>query len=390
MTSLTCLNALVYDGSGNTPLSNAAVRVSDGVITHVGSTSEATHWPASTTTIDAHGAPLCPGYIDIHHHGGGGMAYDDGPAAIDHIMAAHLAHGTTRCVMSFVTDDFATMTKRIAAAAQIVRTNPHLLGIHPEGPFLDPGHKGAHPLQELKDPLPEYLHQLIDAAAGTMVQITLAPEKTGGMEAVTTLRSHGIVPAVGHTTCSYEQANEAFARGARILTHAFNAMNGIHHRAPGPVIAALRDQRVFLEVINDTIHVHPEVVATLFAEAPQRVVLVTDAMSATCNPDGDYMLGQLAVTVTDGVARLQEGGSLAGSTLTMDCAVANAITKVHVDPAVAIAAATSHPAQAIGMDDQYGYLRPGYPGDLLLLDPETFLPTMIYTDDTQITPAAAR
>lgn len=381
-------NATLYNGSIGGVYPDAAIRFEGNRITHVGSASELSSWPEDEATIiDAQGAPVVPGYIDVHHHGGGGVAYDDGPEASLKALAEHAKHGTTRCVLSFVTDSLDIMEKRLREAAELVRNNPRVLGLHPEGPFLDVGHKGAHPEKELKDPTPENVQRLIDAGEGTVVQMTLAPEKTGGLESVELLAKQGVVAAVGHTSCDYETAREAFNRGATQLTHAFNGMNGIHHRAPGPVIASLRDERVWLEIINDGIHVHPQVVRSLFVEAPERVVLVTDAMSATCNPDGHYMLGQLEVVVKDGVARLAEGDSLAGSTLTMDKAVANAVHEVGVDLSTAIAAATSHAARCIGMDKDYGYLAVDYPADVLILDEDTLLPRRIFADGEEVSPA---
>lgn len=374
-------SATLYDGTGGDPVTAGCLRADDGVITHTGHGTAWQSWPVATEVIDAAGAPVCPGYIDIHHHGAAGVAYDAGTAeAIDTAMAAHRAHGTTRCVISFVTDSLEAMEQHIRSAAAVVAANDHILGIHAEGPFLDPAHKGAHPLHELKDPTAENVTRLLDAGEGTIVQMTIAPEKTEGLDSVELLASRGVAAAVGHTDATYEIARDAFDRGARILTHAFNGMNGIHHRAPGPVVAALRDDRVFLEIINDTIHVHPQVVKSLFLEAPERTVLVTDSMSATCNPDGEYMLGQLEVVVADGVATLKGGTSLAGSTLTMDRAVANAVTIVGVAPELAIAAATTHPARAIGVDDRFGRLATGFPADVLILNPETFLPELVYTD----------
>ncbi|MBN9644923.1 N-acetylglucosamine-6-phosphate deacetylase [Corynebacterium mendelii] len=387
MSSLVIHSATIYDGTIGGVTRNGCVRAEGGRITHLGQFDDYTLWPDADEIIDAHGAPVCPGYIDIHHHGGGGLAFDDGAKAVEHVIAKHRAHGTTRCVASFVTDDLPLMEQRISEVAELVKANPHLLGIHPEGPFLDAGHKGAHPEDKLIDPAPEAIKRIIDAGKGTLVQMTLAPEKNHAMEAIKLLSGHGVKASVGHTSCDYETAQQAFDNGATILTHCFNGMNGIHHRAPGPVIAALRDERVWLEIINDTIHVHPDVIASLFAEAPERVVLITDAMSATCNPDGEYMLGSLEVVVKDGVATLKGGTSLAGSTLTMDRAVANTITKVGVAPDVAVAAATSHPATAISMDDKFGRIGVGYPDDLLVLDPVTFMPTMIYTDGEKTEPA---
>ena len=381
-------SAQLYDGTigGVTP--DGAFLVEDGMITHVGKTSEAALWlglPADrgsddVEVVDACGAPVVPGYVDIHHHGGGGVSFDDGIEASRAALTVHLGHGTTSSVLSYVTGDVEVMTQRLAAGARLADENPKVLGLHAEGPFLHQDFKGAHDQNLLRDPDPRLVHRLIESADGHLRQLTLAPERSRGIEAVRNLSAAGVVPAVGHTSTDFDTAQAAFDAGARILTHAFNGMRGIHHRAPGPVIAELRDSRVWLEVINDGIHVHPAVVASLFAEAPERVILVTDAMSATCSPDGHYMLGNLEVTVTDGVARLSEGDSLAGSTLTMDRAVANAVQSVGVALDVAVAAATSHPAAAIGASDRCGRLAVGMPADFLVLDHHTLLPAEIRVD----------
>ena len=174
--------------------------------------------------------------------------------------------------------------------------------------------------------------------------------------------------AVGHTAATYAETQAAFEAGASILTHAFNAMREIHHRAPGPVAAAFQAPGVTLEVINDGVHVHSNVVNMLFASAPGRIALVTDAMAAACAGDGQYELGSLNVIVTDGVARLSDSGVIAGSTLTMDAAVRRAITDVGLSVPQAVAAATAVPARAVGREGDLGSLAPGFAADAVLLD----------------------
>jgi N-acetylglucosamine-6-phosphate deacetylase len=176
------------------------------------------------------------------------------------------------------------------------------------------------------------------------------------------------VVAIGHTDADYDQAKHAFEAGATIVTHAFNAMNGIHHRAPGPIAAATGTQGVVLELICDGVHVHPEVMRMLFAAAPGRIALVTDAMAAAGSADGDYILGSLAVEVRDGIARLAGGGSIAGSTLTLDAALRRAVTDVGIPVEAAVAALTETPAAAIGRGAELGRLAPGFAADAVLLD----------------------
>jgi N-acetylglucosamine-6-phosphate deacetylase len=317
---------------------------------------------------DAGGAWLTPGFVDIHGHGGGAAAYDDGVEAIATARAVHRAHGTTRAVLSLVTASIDDLVARVATIAQLVSEDATILGTHLEGPFLDVGHKGAHTPSLLRAPDAASIDRLLDAGAGTIRQITLAPELPGGLDAVRRFTTAGVAAAVGHTDANEATAQAAFAAGATILTHAFNAMNDIHHRAPGPVLAALGDDRVTLEVIADGVHVHPDVIRLLTTGAPGRVALITDAMAAAGAPDGAYSLGGLAVTVIDGVARLTEGGAIAGSTLTQDAAIRLMVHEVGMPLPAAVAAATVVPARAVGVADRFGSLTPGHAADAVLLD----------------------
>lgn len=316
---------------------------------------------------DAHGAWLTPGFIDIHGHGGGGASYDDGPDAIATARAVHRAHGTTRAVVSLVTASIDDMAARAAMVAELAAIDRTILGTHLEGPFLDVGHKGAHTPELLRRPDAASVGRLLAAGAGGIRQVTLAPELDGGIEAVRTFAAAGVTVAVGHTGADMRRAQAAFDAGATVLTHTFNAMNGIHHRVPGPVVTALRDPRVTLEVIADATHVHPDVIRLLVDGAPGRVALITDAMAAAGADDGHYVLGGLDVTVTGGVARLTHGDSIAGSTLTQDAAVRLMVQRVGMPLPAAIAAATSVPARAIGVGDRFGSLRRGSAADAVLL-----------------------
>jgi len=182
------------------------------------------------------------------------------------------------------------------------------------------------------------------------------------------LRDAGVVVAAGHTSVTFEQAQAAIQEGVTLLTHAFNAMPAVHHRAPGPVLAFVEDPGVWLEVISDGVHVRPEMIRMLCRLAPGRVSLVTDAMAAAGAGDGRYRLGGLDVDVAEGVARLAEGHSIAGSTLTLDVAVARAIRTVGLTPLAAVDAATAIPAQILGVEDRFGRLEPGYVADAVIFD----------------------
>ncbi|GAA3897016.1 N-acetylglucosamine-6-phosphate deacetylase [Microbacterium invictum] len=322
---------------------------------------------AGADAVDLAGAYLTPGFIDLHGHGGGGVAFDDGPDAIATARAVHLAHGTTRAVLSLVTASIDDLARRVGVIADLTEADPTILGSHLEGPFLDAGHKGAHTESLLRAPEPEAVERLLTAGRGTIRQVTLAPELPGGLDALGRFVDAGVAVAVGHTAATHAQSQAAFDAGATLLTHAFNAMPGIHHRAPGPIVAAMRDERVTLELIADGIHVHPDVIALAFAGAPGRIALITDAMAAAGVGDGRYVLGGLAVTVADGTARLDSDGAIAGSTLTQDAALRTAVAACIALPD-AVAALSSVPARALGLGDRYGSLRPGAAADAVVFD----------------------
>lgn len=369
------VNTLIHSArlvSGSGIVENTWVRFDGGRVVAVG---EGDGWrgPAAVpgeTVLDATelagpGAVLTPGFIDLHGHGGGGAAYDDGPESIRTARALHRAQGTTRAVVSLVTAPLADLERRVAMIAELTRTDPDILGSHLEGPFLDTGHKGAHDGSLLRAPEPADLERLLTAGAGTVRQVTLAPELPGGLGAVRRVVASGAVAAIGHTNADDELCREAFGAGATLITHAFNAMPGLHHRAPGPIGAATGDERVTLEVIADGVHVHPDVLRILFAAAPGRVALVTDAMAAAGAGDGSYEIGALPVEVRGGVARLAGTDMIAGSTLTQDAALRNAVAAGVCLPA-AVAALTSVPAAVLGRHD-LGTLEAGACGDAVLL-----------------------
>ena len=355
-------SALLTDAHGERP--DGWVRFDGAVIAATG-TGPA---PDAEERIDLGGARLTPGFIDLHAHGGGGHAFDDGGEHVSHGLAVHRAHGTTRSVVSLVANPLDVLCDRLAEVAELTRTDPLVLGTHLEGPFLAPSRHGAHRADHVRTPEPASVDALLTAAGGTLRQITIAPELPGADAATDAFTAAGVAVAVGHTEADHDTARRAFDRGARILTHACNAMPGIHHRAPGPVPAALADDRVVLELILDGHHVHDAVARMLFAAAPGRVALITDAMAAAGAPDGAYRLGDLDVEVVQGRATVRGTDTLAGSTLTLDAALRHAVGRLGLSWPDAVAAVTAVPARALGIDDRFGMLAPGHAADAVALD----------------------
>ena len=354
--------------SGGATVDDAWVRLEGGVVAARGTGAawrEGLRPDAEVT--DATGRHLVPGFIDLHCHGAGGASVEDGAEAIETVLAVHGAHGTTRSVLSLVTAPVEALADRLEVIGRAAASDPRVLGAHLEGPFLDHEFRGAHDPAQLRAPDAASVDRLLEAANGCLRQITMAPERPGAGDAIGRLTDAGVAVAVGHTGADFETALAAFDAGASILTHAFNGMRGIHHRAPGPVVAAMHAGHVTLEVIGDGVHVHPDVVRLAFSGAPGRIALVTDAMAAAGSADGEYQLGSLRVIVADGVARLLEGGSIAGSTLTQDEALRRAVRDSGLPLADAVRALTETPAAAIGRASDLGRLDPGYAADAVLL-----------------------
>jgi N-acetylglucosamine-6-phosphate deacetylase len=221
--------------------------------------------------------------------------------------------------------------------------HPNFAGLHLEGPFISHEFKGAHDPKVLHAPTDAELARIIEASDGLVKSMTVAPELISDSQ-LQSLQEAGIGVCFGHSAAGYEQARAFFAKGSKIMTHAFNGMAGIHHRAPGPVPAALESD-AFTELIADGVHVQPAAARLLNQE---KVILVTDAMAATGMPDGDYNLGTMAVKVTKGVART-ESGSIAGSTLLLKDAV-RTYAEWTGSPVSALRAAITNPAIAYGVD----------------------------------------
>lgn len=323
--------------------------------------------PDARGAVDIGGAWVLPGLVDMHVHGGGGASYTSGdPEQARAAAAFHRAHGTTTTVASLVTAGIDELERTVRALAPLVGEGV-LAGLHLEGPYLSPCYRGAHDPTLLQPPDPRALARLLDAAGGTVRMVTVAPELPGGLELVRRTVAAGALAAIGHTDASYDQTRAAFDAGARVATHLHNAMRSQHHREPGPAAAALKDERVTIELINDGVHVHDAIISMAFAIAGSaRTALITDATAAAGMPDGGYELGPIKVRVRDGIARLADGGSIAGSTLTMDAALRRAVQVLGLPIVDAARAAATTPARLLGLGT--GALEPGLAADLVVLD----------------------
>jgi N-acetylglucosamine-6-phosphate deacetylase len=342
--------------TGDRLIEHGFVRLEGDVIAEVGEARPDT----------AHsGQTVVPGFVDIHVHGGGGATFTTGdPDAARATAAYHLRHGTTTMLASLVSSPFELMAGAVKAFTPLVAEGV-LAGIHFEGPYLSAVRCGAQNPAHLRPPAVDELTTLIDAAAGTLRMVTLAPELPGALDAIRLLVANGIVAAIGHTDASYEETKAGIAAGATVGTHLFSGMPSPHHRRPGPVLALLGAPEVTCELIADGIHLHDGTLTFAAGVAgPDRTALITDAMAASGMPDGRYDLGGQSVDVQGGAARLTRDGALAGSTLTMAGALRHAIT-AGVSLVDAARMASTTPARIIGLDRTIAV---GQPADLVVLD----------------------
>jgi N-acetylglucosamine-6-phosphate deacetylase len=304
-----------------------------------------------------------PGFVELQVNGFAGVDFMRADtAAYRRAGEAMLETGVTAFQPTLIT---AAEADLVAAIAEVPgdSTHPRVLGVHLEGPFLSPARLGVHPALFRRDPDLELAARLLDA--GPVTYVTLAPELPGALELIDFLRGRGVVVSLGHSNATAEEAEAAFARGVRTVTHLFNAMRPFQHRDPGIAGAALSRPDVVVQLILDGHHVAPETARIVWAAAVGRVALVTDAIAAAGAGDGAFPLGDVDVTVNGGVARSSDG-SLAGSSLTMLQALQN-LCALGIPFADAVGAVTAIPARAAQRDD-VGSIRPGAPADVVVLD----------------------
>ncbi|MDM4766829.1 N-acetylglucosamine-6-phosphate deacetylase [Pelomonas sp. SE-A7] len=317
---------------------------------------------------------VLPGFIDIHVHGGGGRDTMEGGDAAPLIARQHARHGTTSMLATTMTAPLDEIRAALAALGPLCRQRDpqgaRVLGVHLEGPYINPGKLGAQPDFAKDASLDEV--RALDALAPIKL-ITLAPEIEGLLALIPKLREAGFRVQIGHTAGTYEDGVAALQQGAGGFTHLFNAMSGLHHREPGMVGAALAHAR-YAEIIPDLLHVHPGAIRVAMRAIPC-MFCVTDSTAAAGMPDGEYKLGRHTVTKCMGGVRLPDG-TLAGSTLTMDQALRNLVQKLGLEIADASRRVSTHAADYMGLDDR-GRLAAGAWADLVVMDRELQLQRVV-------------
>lgn len=313
---------------------------------------------------------ILPGLVDIHNHGGGGASFTAAdPEQIATAADQHLSQGSTSVLGSAVTDAPDRMLAVVGTLADAV-DDGRLAGIHIEGPFLAEACKGAQDARYLLDPDLGLARELIAAGRGQVKVMTVAAELPGADALADQLLADRVVVALGHTAADATTARRFLGPRARLVTHLFNGMPPSHHRSPGPALAALAAAaagEVAVELVADGVHLADETVRAALTLAGGHAVFITDAMAAAGMADGSYVLGPQHVTVADGVARLSNGGSIAGGTSALLDQVRRHIT-AGLDPVAVVHAAATAPAAAVGLSAEVGALAPGLRSDLVVTD----------------------
>lgn len=354
-----------------TRVHEGCVIVRDGLIggVHIG----ACPIPHDSDVVDCEGRYLAPGLIDVHVHGGGGHSLmTDDPDDVRAYARWVARRGVTGFLVSTSGRDHAQIVQRLEALAPVVGCEPgaaRVLGFHLEGPYINPGRKGAFPEAWLRAPNADEYWELVAAAGKQVRQVTLAPELPGGDALIEAVVASGAVAAMGHTDASYDEAVRAFEHGVTHVTHCFNAMRPFAHRDPGCLAAILSDDRVTAELIGDGAHVDFAAAQVLIrAKQPQKIVLITDGMTLAGTADGEAEWEGQRIRVAGGKAVRVADDTIIGGVITLDEAMRNAVQRLGVPLETAVAMASTHAARAIGLGDRHGAIEPGLTADFVLLD----------------------
>ncbi|MGJ7919721.1 N-acetylglucosamine-6-phosphate deacetylase [Neobacillus sp. LXY-4] len=357
-------------------LENGYIKMKDQKIDELGNVSELgplnnDQW--EIVELPSHYKAI-PGLIDVHIHGVNGADTMDGTQdALDTMVTSLPKEGTTSFLATTMTQDIKHIEQALINAGDYIgkqapQGNAEILGIHLEGPFVNPKMAGAQPIPHIIDPNLALFKRWQELANGMIKLVTLAPEQPGGIELIQFLKANHIIASIGHSEAAYEEVNEAIHAGATHVTHLYNQMSGLHHREPGVVGAAFLRDELMAEIIVDGVHVRPEIVEIAYKlKRSEGLMLITDSMRAKCLKNGKYDLGGQEVTVKDGRAELIDG-TLAGSILKMGQAVKNMIAYTGCSLEEAIEMASGNPAKQLNVFDRKGSISVGKDADIAILD----------------------
>ncbi|MBR0204364.1 MAG: N-acetylglucosamine-6-phosphate deacetylase [Synergistaceae bacterium] len=357
MNNFAIKNALIF--TPDCEFKAGTLHISNGIITNE---------PAQDPQVlESENLYIIPGLTDIHFHGCNGHDFCEGTIeALESITHYEAINGITSICPATMTLPEGDLTRIMRTARTFHESNPALAGINLEGPFISPSKPGAQNPDYIAKPDPDMLARLQDVSGGLIKIAVVAPEVDGGLEFVAQAKNTASI-SLGHTACDYEVARKAFALGANHLTHTYNAMNPIMHREPGPVIAALENKNVMIELICDGLHVHPAVIrSTMKLFGDDRVIFISDSTEATGMKDGNYMLGGQQIIKTGNKATLTDGKTLAGGAANLTDCVRIAVKHMNIPLESAIKCASVNPAKCINSSG--GVIEAGRPANLAALD----------------------
>ncbi|MFP5109785.1 N-acetylglucosamine-6-phosphate deacetylase [Neobacillus sp. C211] len=355
-------------------IENGFIKINNGKIVEIGSMEELENENEfEVIELPGHYKAI-PGLIDVHIHGvNGADTMDATKEALDTMVTALPKEGTTSFLATTMTQEGKQIENALINAAQYIeKQKPNgkaeILGLHLEGPFVNAKRAGAQPIQHIIDPDLALFQKWQNLTNGNIKLVTLAPERTGGLEMIRYLKSNGIIASIGHTDATFDEVDQAIDAGANHVTHLFNQMRGLHHREPGVVGAAFLRDELKAEIIVDGVHVRPEMVKLAFKQKQSEgLILITDSMRAKCLKNGKYDLGGQEVTVRNGKAVLKDG-TLAGSILKLGHAVKNIIAYTSCPLEDAIEMASVNPAKQLNIYDRKGSIAVGKDADIVILD----------------------
>jgi N-acetylglucosamine-6-phosphate deacetylase len=346
------------------------ILVENGLITQIGQVAAA---PAGARELDAGGRRVIPGLIDLHIHGAGGADLLDGtPDALRIISSTLARHGVTGFLGTTVMRP-AERNRHLPVAGGLVGARlggARLLGLHLEGPFVNPEKRGGLPLEGIYPASEAALDEVLALTDGALRVMTIAPESPGHLRIIERLAAAGVIASFGHSAATYEETRAGIDAGIEHATHLYNAMTGLHHREPGPLVALHEDERIAVQVISDDVHVRRQVVGfTARAFGAARCALITDGMRTVGLPDGRYRFGDREYESRDGTARYLDG-TLIGTSLSLLEIARRFQTYTNCSLAVAIDSASRTPARVLGLEARKGALAVGLDADLVLLEPD--------------------
>ncbi len=330
--------------------------------------------PDDGEILDYTGYQVAPGLVDTHVHGYAGADVMDLKTDSLYQMSQHLLEtGVTSFLPTGLTASFEDLNQVCQMVAEVAgtETGARIQGLYFEGPYFTEKYKGAQNPKYMRNPSKEELDTWLASSQGWLKKIAVAPEREGVEDFVAYAKSKGLVVALGHSDATFEEATRAVEAGATVWVHAYNGMSGLNHREPGMVGAVYELPNTYAELICDGYHVHPSACDILLRQkGHNHVALITDCMSAGGLEDGDYMLGEYPVVVSNGTARLKEGGSLAGSILKLKDGLKNIVDWGLASPLEAVRMASFIPALSMKIEEQCGQLKKGLPADFIILDSE--------------------